>query len=120
MLVPALGVVAKLWDGTPKADSLARDYPATVQVVVAHPLQQVLEMAFVRLNDPCENGALDKKVGKPRHETGVAQVHFEEASVSNMVPVEGYSFDERDVGDITFYRSVKRVFPERQRQRVVN
>ena len=105
--------MAKLRDGTSNADSLARDHPAAVQVVIAHPLQQVLKMAFVRLDNPCQNGALNKKVGKSRHEAGVAQVHFEEGSVSNMVPVEGYSFDERDVRDIRFYRSVKGVFAER-------
>jgi hypothetical protein len=78
----------------------AVDIVAAVQVVVTHPLQNVLKMALVWLEHAVHDSALMQQVRKSRHVQWVEHVHLEEHLVSNTVSKEWHAFDERDVTDI--------------------
>lgn len=71
-----------------------------VQVVVAHPLRDVLHVTFVRLQRPFHYSTLMKKIGQTSDIKWVEEIDLEEKSIANMVTVERYSFDQGDVRNV--------------------
>jgi hypothetical protein len=77
-----------IWDWESELDFRAVDIGTSVQIVIAHPLQQILEMAFVRLKDAIQNSSLVQEICKPSHMHGIEHIHLEEELVSYIVAVE--------------------------------
>jgi len=85
----------------------AVDVAASVQIVVAHPLQQILEVTFIWLKDAVQNSAVVEQIGKSSHMHRVEQVDFQEKPVSNIVTVKRYPFDKGDVSNIDRFPVVR-------------
>jgi len=89
-----------VWNGSPELDFCAVNPVASVQVVVAHPLQEVLQVTLIWLEHPVQDCSLMQQVGKPSHMHGVEHIDFQENLVSNTVSKEGNTLDERYVANV--------------------
>jgi hypothetical protein len=63
-------------------------------------------MALIRLQWCPQYGTLLEQVGKPRHVQRVPQVDFEVVAIPNMVPIEGYTFDQRYVRNVASWACI--------------
>ncbi|KAI7456565.1 hypothetical protein KC368_g93 [Hortaea werneckii] len=68
--------------------SIQLNVGTSVQVEITHPLQQVLQMGLVRLEDLLHDGALLKQVGESCHMLRIEQIDFQEVPVADMVTKE--------------------------------
>lgn len=83
-----------VWDWAAKLNFGAIDVVATKQIVIAHPLQQKLQVTFIRLKDAIQDGSLVQQISEARHVHRIEHVDLEEHLVSNIVTKEWNSFDQ--------------------------
>jgi hypothetical protein len=89
-----------VWNGPSELYFGAIDVVTPVQVVVAHPLQEILQMTLIWLEHLVQDCSLVQKIGETGHVHRIEHVDFQKGLVPNVVPKEGHAFDKRDVTDI--------------------
>jgi hypothetical protein len=75
------------------------DIVAAVQIEVAHPLSEKLQMALVRLEDLLQDSTLVEQIGQACHIGRVEKVNLQEVFVADMIAEVWNAFDETDVCD---------------------
>ena len=83
-----------LWYRRAKFNVLTVNVCASVKIVVAHPLSEVLHMTFVRLKHSLHHCTLPQQIGQPSHVQRIQKIYLEIEFVANMESVEGYAFHE--------------------------
>ena len=70
-----------------------------MQIEVAHPLQQVLQMRLIGLEHSCHNRALLQQVVETRHVHRVQEIDLEVVRVPDVIAEERYPFGKTNVRD---------------------
>jgi hypothetical protein len=106
--MPSMGQVIQLqilWHRLPERNLGAVHIRAAVQVEVAHPLRDILKMAFIRLQGAFHHGTLAQKIGQSRDGDWIQEIDLEIKAIADMISVEGHGFNQgnvRHVGIMSF------------------
>lgn len=87
----------------PKGASAEVEPPATIEVKVAHELQHMAHMRFVRLPFSAQHDRLAQLLQRDVHSLRVDQADFEVVAVTEMVPVKRHALDEHDRHDVQVF-----------------
>ena len=85
-----------IWHWSSEFDFLAIDIRAAIQVVIAHPLGQVLHMALIRLEHSLHDGAFSQQIGKSGHMEWIKEIDLEVELIPYVEAIERNAFDQRD------------------------
>lgn len=89
--------VRVIWHRAAEFHSATINIGTSVEIEITHPLQQIPDVAFVRLKDVPHDCALPQKVGQASHVEGIQHVDFEKEVVADVVAIERHPLDEIDV-----------------------
>lgn len=87
------------WNRGTKFDFTAIDVCTSVKIVVTHPLQEILHVAFVRLKNFLHDCSLAQEIGQASHVKRIEHVDLEEEFVANIIAIERHTLDKTDMGD---------------------
>lgn len=68
----------------------------TIEIVIDHPLWQVLQMSLEGLKYPFHDHTLAKKIRKSGHDHGIQHVDLQKVAIPDSEAVEGYAFHQSD------------------------
>ena len=98
--MPAVRQISKfkvLWDWRAEFCLATLDIRTTIQIIVAHPLRDVLQMALVGLKRTVHHSTLKQEVRQSSHIERIEQIYFEEKLISHMVSIKRNTFHQSDM-----------------------
>ena len=85
---------------SPKDYLLTINISTSIQVIVSHPLKQILKMSFVRLEYFLHDSNLSQDIGQARHDHRIQDVYLQVELISYVESIEGNPLDESDARDV--------------------
>jgi hypothetical protein len=91
----------RAWDGAAESDFCSVNVVTSVQVIVGHELQEILQVGLVGLEFAAHDEALLENIGQAGHDDWIEHVDLQVEPVPNVEAIERHALDKGDAGNKT-------------------